>query len=114
VVVRSLHSDWSHFGSWVIEGSEGEGEDRRDEAITTILQGGQDSPGPDVIRVVWDGKEQQLAVSRHRTTAISINYAAVSERVRKFQSSAEALTYAESLLLNHLAAPPRPDSSGVH
>jgi hypothetical protein len=33
LVVRSLRSDWGSFGSWMIEASAGDAEDRREAAI---------------------------------------------------------------------------------
>lgn len=57
VVVRSFTADWSGFGSWSIEASKGESEDRRGAAI----EAGDYSPvGLDVVRVSWDGKDRNL------------------------------------------------------
>lgn len=68
VVVRSFTADWSGFGSWSIEASKGESEDRRGAAIEA---GDYGAVGPDVVRVSWDGKDRILGAGLLHTTAIS-------------------------------------------
>jgi hypothetical protein len=58
----------SGAGSWSIEASKGESEDRRGAAIET---GDYGAVGPDVVRVSWGGKDGILDVGLLHTTAIS-------------------------------------------
>jgi hypothetical protein len=101
VVVVQLTSDWGRFGSWVIEASAGVAEDTRGEAIRS---GNYEVSGPDIVRVTWDGRERDLRVDLFHTTALSRSYSAVQlQGDKKFASNADALEYAEHVLLDRLA-----------
>src|SRR5512132_887123 len=100
VVVRSLSAEWSGFGSWSIEASKGESEDRRGAAIET---GDYGAVGPDVVRVSWDGKDGILDVGLLHTTAISASGALDPLMSQSCDSRSDALRVAESLLLDRLA-----------
>jgi len=69
IVVRRLHCDWSSFGSWTVEASSGDGEAKRSSAIQRRAFS---EPGAEVFRVIWDGKDYQLAMASTPTTVISM------------------------------------------
>lgn len=100
VVVRSFRAEWSAFGSWWIEASKGESEDRRGAAIDA---GDYGAVGPDVVRVSWDGKERILDVGLLHTTAISVRGGVDPLMSQACDSRSDALRIAESLLLDRLA-----------
>jgi hypothetical protein len=100
LVVRSLRSDWGSFGSWMIEASAGDAEDRREAAIRS---GEYEAAGPDVVRVSWDGKDGVLEAGLLHTTGISSGSRAVPLLSQAAESSSEALRIAENLLVDRLA-----------
>ena len=69
IVVRRLDCNWSAFGSWTIEASSGDSEAKRSLAIRIQAF---TAPGPDVLRVTWDGKEHQVKLASTPTTVISM------------------------------------------
>jgi hypothetical protein len=69
IVVRRLHCDWSSFGSWTIEASSGDGEAKRSSAIQRRAFS---EPGPEVFRLIWDGKDHQVAMASTPTTVVSM------------------------------------------
>jgi hypothetical protein len=100
VVVRSLSAEWSGFGSWSIEASKGESEDRR---VAAIEAGDFGAVGPDVVRVSWDGKDRILDAGLLHTTAIFAGGVIDPLMIQSCDSRSEALQVAESLLLDRLA-----------
>jgi hypothetical protein len=100
VVVRSLQAEWSAFGSWLIEASEGDAEDRRG---TALQAGDYDAPGPEVVRITWDGRDRVLDACLLHTTAISSGGRPDPLMSQACDSRSEALRIAESLLLDRLA-----------
>ena len=69
LVVRTLRSEWGTFGSWILEVTTGAAEAQRETAIAKaqrdagIAYGNWQVAGPQVTRVVWDGRERELCVS---------------------------------------------------
>jgi hypothetical protein len=59
IVVRHLDCDWSGFGSWTVEASRGDAEAKRSSAIRRHAFS---EAGPEVCRVMWDGKDRLLSV----------------------------------------------------
>ena len=68
IVVSSLHCDWSSFGSWVLQVQRGRAADVYGEAL---LANRWDTPGPEVLRVSWDGRERLLTIENAPTPPLS-------------------------------------------
>jgi hypothetical protein len=99
IVIRSRTSAWRHFGSWDIEASSGEAEDR----IATAYRAGDESGTAIlVVRIIRDGKDNTLEVRLARATATTF---AGSEHAlsKTFESRAEAMIAAEAAVLEQLA-----------
>lgn len=69
IVVSSLHADWSSFGSWELQAQRGTEAARYAEAILKLDSA--HAPGPEVIRVCWDGREGVLTVQTSPTGFLS-------------------------------------------
>jgi hypothetical protein len=65
IVVSSLHADWSSFGSWELQAQRSTEATRYAEAILNLDP--TRAPGPEVIRVCWDGREGILSVQTSPT-----------------------------------------------
>jgi hypothetical protein len=65
IVVSSLHAEWSSFGSWELQAQRGADAARYAEAI--LKMDSTNPPGPEVIRVCWDGREGILTVQSSPT-----------------------------------------------
>jgi hypothetical protein len=61
IVVSSLHADWSSFGCWQLEAQRGAETDSYGKAILSSLDP-KHALGPEVIRVLWDGRDGVLSV----------------------------------------------------
>ena len=68
LVVSEIHCDWGGFGSWWIQVQRGKSADQYSEAL---LNHDYDSWGPEVLRLLWDGRDGLLAVSSSPTPPIS-------------------------------------------
>jgi hypothetical protein len=67
-VVASLHCDWASFGSWTLEVQRGPAADTYGDALLTEQW---DTPGPEVLRFAWDGRERLLTIERAPTPPLS-------------------------------------------
>jgi hypothetical protein len=67
-VLASLHCDWASFGSWTLEVQKGPAADTYGDAL---LREQWDTPGPDVLRVSWDGRDRLLTIERAPTPPLS-------------------------------------------
>lgn len=105
IVVRSLRCDWSSFGSWSVEASRGDGERKRSAAIQRKAF---DEPGPEAVRVSWDGKDRQLAMTTIRTTAAYVIGPAERLDTQQCDSFEAALALAEEWLSDRLRSSRRP------
>ena len=65
IVVSSLHAEWATFGSWELQACRGADEARYAEAVLRLDL--TNPPGPEVIRVLWDGREGVLTVQNSPT-----------------------------------------------
>lgn len=65
IVVSSLHAEWSSFGSWELQAQRGTEAARYAKAI--LKMDSTNPPGPEVIRVLWDGREGVLTVQTSPT-----------------------------------------------
>lgn len=99
IVVRRLHCDWAAFGSWTVEASSSPGELRRSAAID---QRAFNEPGPDVFRVIWDGKDHELTMASTPTTVITMLNQWRQLDSRPCVSHEDALDLAEAWLIDQI------------
>ena len=88
IVVASWHCEWSHLGSWVLEAQRGTAADAYGEAL---LAGQWDTPGPDVLRVAWDGREKYLTIDSATTPPLA-SPGPWSRQIEQAFDSSEAAT----------------------
>jgi hypothetical protein len=101
IVVRSLHCDWSAFGSWTLDASRGDAEAKRSPAIRLHAF---DETGPEVCRAIWDGKERQLSMgSTPSKVSVMVNQWRYIEP-QSCDSYEHALTLAENWLYSRLGS----------
>jgi hypothetical protein len=65
IVVSSLHAHWSHFGSWELQTQREAEAVRYADAI--LSQDPTRTPGPEVVRVFWDGRDGILSIEASPT-----------------------------------------------
>ena len=68
IVVASLHCDWGSFGSWMLQAQKGPAADAYGDALRAERW---DTPGPDVVRAWWDGRERLLTIETAPTPPLS-------------------------------------------
>ena len=95
IVVRSLHCEWSAFGSWTLEASSGEAERKRTVAIHRHAF---NEPGPEVFRVTWDGRERHLSMGATPTKVSTMSNQWRHLEARPCDSVAAAIALAEDWL----------------
>ncbi|HKE86402.1 MAG TPA: hypothetical protein VKB50_21740 [Vicinamibacterales bacterium] len=95
LVVSRLHCDWASFGSWMLEAQRGAAADAYGDAL---LGKERDTWGPEVVRVMWDGREKRLAIATSPTPPLSAptQWRTVTEEA--FDDRVAALTFAEKFL----------------
>lgn len=99
IVVSRLLCDWGGFGSWEIEVQSGEAADRYGAAL---LKGDFDTPGPDVIRMNWDGRDRVLTVSSSPTEPLSAPNDWKVDLEKTFPEDSDPLVFLESHLAKRL------------
>lgn len=99
IVVRCLYCDWSAFGSWTIEASSGLDEAKRSTALNRHDWG---EAGPEVYRVVWDGRDRQLSMASTPTTVSVMPNQWRHRDPLAFESTETALAYAEEWLCDNV------------
>ena len=103
IVVRSLHCDWSAFGSWTLDASRGDAEAKRSAAIRRHAF---NEAGPEVCRAMWDGKDRQLSMgSTPSQVSVMVNQWRYLEP-QSCNSYEAALMLAEKWLCDHLGSSP--------
>jgi len=107
VVVLHLAADWGGFGSWLIEASQGDAEDRRGAAIRAK---DYSAAGPEVVRVSWDGRDSVLDAGLLYNTVLEGGGKPEPILSQPCSSSGEALKVAERLLLDRL----EPEGAGMY
>lgn len=96
VVVASLHCDWRGFGSWALEAQRGPAADAYGDAL---LAGQSGAPGPEVVRVSWDGREQRLTIEKARTAPLSSPGPWTRAREETLRDARAAIRFAEDYLV---------------
>jgi hypothetical protein len=95
IVVASLHCDWAHFGSWIVEVTKGAAADAYGQAL---LANQWDTAGPDVVRFCWDGKEKHLTVEGAPTRPLCGPGPWTREMDKAFPDSSAAIHFVEEHL----------------
>jgi hypothetical protein len=99
VVVGELRSHWSAFGSWELHATSGVQEERRADALR---RGAYREPGPDVLRVTWDGRDRTLRVQLSPTTATAMLNKWESKVEQRLESFEQAIRFAEEYVARSL------------
>ena len=92
IVVSALHCDWSSFGCWDFEVQKGVD---ADSYAAALLSGNYDSNGPDVVHLMWDGKDKVLSVETAPTPPLSSPRPWRRLLNRSFDDSEQAIEFAE-------------------
>lgn len=73
IVISSLHADWSHFGCWTLEAQRGAETAQYGESIMAFVRSPNpiEANGPEVVRVLWDGRENILTIEASPTRFLS-------------------------------------------
>jgi hypothetical protein len=95
LVIARLHCDWSHFGSWQLQVQRGRDTDRYREAI---LRQEFDTWGPEVLRAVWDGRDEKLSIMSATTPPLSAPHSFEDKVDKRFSGVEAAIDYAEEYL----------------
>jgi hypothetical protein len=104
VVVRRLVCDWSHMGSWILHASNGDAEELRAQAIR---ERNFRAPGPEVVRVTWDGRERILCVETSPSGVLSEMNKWERQVQRKVDLGVDAMSFAEEDLMTRLGSSPQ-------
>jgi hypothetical protein len=103
IVIASLHADWSSFGCWQLQAQRGAEAVRYAEALR-----GRDpmrAPGPEVVRVFWDGRDGVLSVEASPTRFCSAPNEWKSECNKGFDRTDDGLfQFVEDYLVRRLGA----------
>ena len=95
IVVLSLDSNWSSFGSWTLTLMGAEATRSRHIALAARDY----EAGPyEVVRAVWDGKETSIRIEKSSWGAISASGKFVLELERRFDNRADGEDFAQEYL----------------
>lgn len=100
IVVSELECLWRVFGCWRITVQDGAATDRYHARINA---GDYDSPGPDVVRFTWDGKDRYLDIEASPTEALSSPVKWKREVSRAFAADEDPLAFVEEYLARRFA-----------
>src|SRR5687768_9263144 len=92
VVVAQLESHWGSFGSWRMEVQDGAAADRYADALK---KGNRTTPGPDVVRFSWDGKDSILTIDVSPTRPLLAPYQWKREEEKELESIDAAVQFVE-------------------
>jgi hypothetical protein len=95
IAVSSLHCDWASFGSWKLEVQNGRAADTYGKAL---FASEWDTPGPEVIRIYWDGRERVLTIENASTPPISSPGPWTRQTEQAFGDSQTAVRFVEEYL----------------
>ena len=99
IVVSRLHADWALFGSWTLWLEAGPARDAYDK---TVLRGQRHpTPGPQVLRFSWDGREGYLGIATAPTPRLEDPREWTGEPAHRFSGMDEALRYVEGRAIEH-------------
>ncbi len=98
LVIRSLHSEWAHFGSWAVQVTSGDAEDNRGQAL---LEHNYAAAGPVIIEAVWDGREHELLIRCTSSGVLSMHNQWQQMARRSLESSVAAMDWAEQYFVGH-------------
>lgn len=101
IVVSSLYTDWSSFGSWQLQAQRGSDADRYAAAIKSGAA--SSAGGPEVVRFLWDGRDGILSVDSSLTRGLSAPHEWKNEYEKQFKNPRdELLRFVEDDLTNRL------------
>lgn len=95
VVVASLHCDWASFGSWTLQVQKGPAADAYADALRAERW---DTPGPDVLRIEWDGRERFITIASAPTPPLLSPGPWTRQDDRAFDNREAAIRFVEQHL----------------
>jgi hypothetical protein len=95
IAVSSLHCDWASFGSWKLEVQNGRAADTYGKAL---LASEWETPGPEVTRISWDGRERVLTIENAPTPPLSSPGPWTRQTEQAFGDSETAVRFVEEYL----------------
>ncbi len=96
IVVASLHCDWGAFGSWMLEVQNGLAADAYAKALHAERW---DTPGPHVLRAVWDGRDRILVIESAPTPPLSAPRSWTTKLERTFEDIDAAVLFVEDQIV---------------
>jgi hypothetical protein len=103
IVVSSLHADWSSFGCWQLQAQRGSEAARYAEALRS--RDPMRAPGPEVVRVFWDGRDGVLSIEASPTRFCSAPNEWKPECSKGFDRTDDGLyQFVEDYLIKRLGA----------
>ena len=103
IVVARLHADWSSFASWELQVERGADAERYGEGL--LGPNPLEAPGPEVVRVLWDGRDHLLTIEASPTQFCSAPNEWRQEFARGFDEAGSGLlSFVEDYLCKRFAA----------
>lgn len=103
IVVTRLHTDWSSFGCWELQAERATDA----ELFAEGLRGPNplEAPGPEVVRVLWDGRDRFVTIQTSPTRFCSAPNEWTDEFARGFdEAGAELMDFVEDFLTKRFAS----------
>jgi hypothetical protein len=102
IVVASLHVDWSSFGCWQLQAQRGSETIHYAEALRSLDP--MRAPGPEVLRIFWDGRDGVLSIEASPTRFLSAPNEWKPECSKGFDRTDDGLyRFVEDYLIKRLA-----------
>jgi len=103
IVVSTLRADWSAFGSWELQAQRGK--DAAQYAKALLGPDPTQTDGPEVVRVLWDGRDRFVTVEASPTRFCCAPNEWKQECANAFDNADEALLpFVENYLTKRLGS----------